>query len=241
MKISLSKVSKTFRLSHERENTVYNKLNNMIYGTRYENFHALKNINLEIFDGESIGIIGENGSGKSTLLKIIAKILVPTSGEVLVQGKLVPLIELGAGLQYDLTAKENIFLYGSIIGIKRSEIIRKYDSIIKFSELKRFEDTKLRHFSTGMRTRLAFSIAIATDPEILLLDEIMAVGDKNFQKKSMKVLQEFKKQKKIVIITSHQPSSLVDFCDKIVYLHKGEIIMFDRPSKVIKYYESRKS
>jgi lipopolysaccharide transport system ATP-binding protein len=241
MKISVSQMSKIFRISHERDNTIYHTFNNIIRGIKHENFHVLKNINLEVHDGECIGIIGENGSGKSTLLKIIAKILVPTSGEVITEGKLVPLMELGTGMQEDLTAKENIFLYGTIMGIKRIEIISKYDSIIKFSELRRFEDTKLRHFSSGMRTRLAFAIAIATNPDILLLDEIFAVGDKNFQKKSINVLKGFKRQKKIIIMTSHHPKNIVSFCDKMIYLHKGKIVMIDRPLKVIRYYESRKS
>ena len=240
MTIILSNVDKIFKISHERRDTLFSKFSSIFGGIKYENFYALKNINLEIKQGECIGIIGENGSGKSTLLKLISKILVPTKGNVISRGKIVPLIELGVGLQDDLTAKENIFLYGTIMGLKRKDIKKRFNGIIEFSGLKKFIDTKLRSFSSGMRVRLAFSIAIQTNPDILLLDEIFALGDKEFQEKSLKVLNKFKKDGKTILLTSHNLNVIKGFCEKTIVLHKGEIIKFDNTNDTIKYYEKIK-
>lgn len=238
--IKINNISKIFRISHEIDKTLFNKFNTMLRGVKYENFYALKNINLDINQGEAIGIIGENGSGKSTLLKVISRILVPTKGNIITRGKIVPLIELGAGLQDDLTAKENIFLYGIILGLKKYEIKNKFKRIINFSGLDRFVDTKLRSFSSGMKTRLAFSIAMQTNPDILLLDEVFAVGDREFQKKSIEILKEFKNSGKTILLTSHNLDTIKEFCEKTILLHKGEIIMFDYTDKVLKHYEKIK-
>jgi lipopolysaccharide transport system ATP-binding protein len=234
MTIILSNVDKVFRISHERGDTLFSKFNTMLNKIKYENFYALKDISLNIEKGECIGIVGENGSGKSTLLKIISRILVPTKGKVTTNGRIVPLIELGVGLQDDLTAKENIFLYGAIMGLKRNEIKEKFNKIINFSELKKFIDTKLRSFSSGMRVRLAFSIAIETNPEILLLDEIFAVGDREFQERSLEVLNNFKNQGKTILLASHNLKSIKGFCEKTILLYKGRLIKFDKTNVVLK-------
>jgi len=240
--IKLSKISKSFNIYHEQTKTIFGTLVNILRGTRKrELFYALKNIDITIEKGETIGIIGENGSGKTTLLRLIAGILTPTDGELYVRGKVVPLIELGVGLQDYLTAKDNVFLYGAILGLKRKSILPKLQKILDFAGINKFADSKLRTFSSGMRVRLAFSIAKETNPDILLLDEIFAVGDKYFQKKSLKILQKFRKRNKTIIITSHDTNQLRHFCDRVILLHKGKLIMFDHAEKVLKYYESIKN
>jgi lipopolysaccharide transport system ATP-binding protein len=202
----------------------------------YETFHALKDINFTVEEGEALGIIGENGSGKSTLLKIIANILRPSSGSVTTLKKLTPFLELGIGFQPDLTAAENIKIYATIMGMPIREINDKLDDIIEFAGLEKFRDTKLKNFSSGMHVRLAFSTAVQTDPEILLLDEVLAVGDMEFQQKCLDVLSQYRKNGVTIIFVSHDLGSVRRFCDTALFLHKGKQIALGNTAEVIDSY-----
>lgn len=203
----------------------------------YEEFYALKNINLEIKPGEFLGIIGRNGMGKSTLLKIIAGILHPTSGDVSVNGKISPFLELGVGFNPELTARENIFLYSSILGLSRREVIDKFSHIVAFSELERFIDSPLKNFSSGMQVRLAFSVAIESDAPILLVDEVLAVGDAPFQQKCFPVFDKFKEEGRTIVFVSHDMDSVANYCDRVLYLKSGSEMVVGAPDAMIAMYE----
>jgi len=189
-----------------------------------DKFTALQDISFEIKKGETVGIIGPNGSGKSTILKLIAGVMWPTSGTVEVKGKISPLIELGAGFHPELTGKENIYLNGSILGLKRKEIDNYYKSIVDFAELWEFIDQPVKHYSSGMYMRLAFAVAIHVHPEILIVDEILAVGDSAFQEKCFARMEEFKKSKEITIIfVSHSLGQVEKFCTRAIYINAHKI------------------
>ena len=220
--INFDKVNKYFYLQHQKTlkefaQAVFKKQKTI------EQVHALEKVSFSIKKGESIGIIGKNGAGKSTLLKLIAKVSSPTSGEVKVCGRVAPLIELGAGFHAELTGIENIYLNGVIMGLKESFIKEKINEIIAFSEIKEYIDTAVKYYSSGMYMRLAFSVAIFVDPDILLIDEIFAVGDENFQRKCMKKMEKFKKNKTTVIFVSHDLKTVEKFCERVIYLEKGNI------------------
>lgn len=189
-----------------------------------QTFHALSNLNFEINKGESLGILGRNGSGKSTLLKIIAGVTKPSDGRITVNGKVAPLIELGAGFHPELTGRENVYLNGSILGIKKKEMDKLYQSIVDFSELESFMDQPVKHYSSGMYMRLAFSVAVAKKPEILLVDEILAVGDTKFQEKCLARIKEFQTQGSTLVLVTHSPSQIEQYCQKALILDKGEQI-----------------
>ena len=189
-----------------------------------EKVEALKNINLSIKKGETVGVIGKNGAGKSTLLKLIAGVSYPTSGKVNVYGRVVPLIELGAGFHPELSGKENIFLNGVILGMEEKYLVEKFSEIVAFSEIPMdFIFTPVKYYSSGMFMRLAFSVAVFSRPEILLVDEILAVGDIGFQKKCLDKMNEFKKQKVTIVFVSHSMEQVKKFCDKVVYLKEGRV------------------
>jgi len=189
-----------------------------------EKVEALKNINLSIKKGETVGVIGKNGAGKSTLLKLIAGVSYPTSGKVNVYGRVVPLIELGAGFHPELSGKENIFLNGVILGMEEKYLVEKFSEIVAFSEIPMdFIFTPVKYYSSGMFMRLAFSVAVFSKPEILLVDEILAVGDIAFQKKCLDKMNEFKKQKVTIVFVSHSMEQVKKFCDKVVYLKEGRV------------------
>jgi len=189
-----------------------------------EKVDALKNINLSIKKGETVGVIGKNGAGKSTLLKLIAGVSYPTSGKVNVYGRVVPLIELGAGFHPELSGKENIFLNGVILGMEEKYLVEKFSEIVAFSEIPMdFIFTPVKYYSSGMFMRLAFSVAVFSRPEILLVDEILAVGDIGFQKKCLDKMNEFKKQKVTIVFVSHSMEQVKKFCDKVVYLKEGRV------------------
>jgi lipopolysaccharide transport system ATP-binding protein len=181
-------------------------------------------------------VIGPNGSGKSTLLKILAGVLYPDSGKVTVNGKIAPFLELGVGFQPELSARDNIYLYGALMGLTKTQIKRKYDEILEFAELKRFENMKLRNFSSGMYVRLAFSIAIQTDPDVLLLGEVLAVGDEHFQKKCSDKINEIRESGKTIILVSHSLDSVKSLCDKSLLLSNGIIGAIGDTESVISYY-----
>ena len=202
-----------------------------------ESFTVLDDISFEIKKGETVGIIGPNGSGKSTILKLIAGVMSPNKGNITVKGKISPLIELGAGFHPELTGLENIYLNGSILGMKRKDIDKNLQSIIDFAELKDFIDQPVKHYSSGMYMRLAFAVAVHTHPEILLVDEILAVGDTAFQKKCFDRMEEFKKSKDVTIIfISHNLKQIQEFCSKAIYINHSKLVSFGPTDKTIEKY-----
>jgi len=203
-----------------------------------EEFWALDDVSFEIKKGETIGIIGPNGSGKSTILKLMAGVMVPSRGNVEIAGKIAPLIELGAGFHPELTGRENIYLNGSILGMKQKEIDKKFKSIVDFSELHEFIDTPVKHYSSGMYMRLGFSIAISIEPEILLIDEILAVGDIAFQQRCMEKMNEFKKNGVTIVFVSHSLGAIKDFCQRAIWLEGGKMKEEGKPEKVIAAYQA---
>ena len=202
-------------------------------------FTALDNLSFSIKKGETVGIIGPNGSGKSTILKLIAGVMWPTSGIIKVIGKVSPLIELGAGMHPELTGRENIYLNGAILGLKRKEIEANLQNIIDFSEISEFIDQPVKHYSSGMYMRLAFSIAVHVSPEILLVDEILAVGDTDFQAKCFKRMEDFKKSENITtVFVSHALAQVETFCSRVIYLNHHQIIFDGNPKKAVEKYLS---
>jgi lipopolysaccharide transport system ATP-binding protein len=236
--IEIDHLNKVFRIPHEKRNTLFATLTGLLRPSSYETFHALKDISFSVEEGEMLGIIGQNGSGKSTLLKILSRILVPTSGSVRVRKRITPFLELGVGFNQDFTAAENIRIYGIIMGLSPHEIDDKSDYILEFADMERFRDTKLRNFSSGMQVRLAFSTAIQTNPEILLLDEVLAVGDMDFQKKCLDVLERFKNEGVTIIFVSHELDDIADHCERTMLLNHGERVMIGETQDVVARYES---
>ena len=220
--IEVKNVSKKFKIYRDKATTLKERLL-FLRSKRYDNFWALKNINLTIKKGTTVGLIGHNGSGKSTLLKLITKIIYPTEGSIETFGRVSSLLELGAGFHPDFTGRENIYINASIFGLSRKEIDKRLESIIEFSELREFIDSPIRTYSSGMYTRLAFSVAVHVDPDILLIDEILAVGDINFQKKCINQIKEFKKRGVTMVFVSHNMSDVLEICDSVVWLEKGVI------------------
>jgi lipopolysaccharide transport system ATP-binding protein len=237
--IVVNNVSKKFRIPHEKRKTLFHNMIGIVKRQfAYEEFWALKDVSFTVQKGETFGIIGGNGSGKSTLLKMLAKVLYPDSGTVTANGKIAPFLELGVGFQPELTAKENVYIYSSVLGVSRKEINKKYDAIFDFAELKKFENMKLKNFSSGMYMRLAFSTAIFTDPQTLLIDEVLAVGDEAFQKKCSAKIEEFRRQGKTVIFVSHDLDALKDICQRSLLLDHGNIISIGNSIKVVDDYRS---
>lgn len=234
--IEVEKLEKSFRIPHEKRTTLFEALTGVFKPESYEVFDALRDINFDVEEGEFFGIIGENGSGKSTLLKIIAGILYPSSGEVHIRKKVTPFLELGVGFQPDMTALENIKTYGTIMGMSKYDIKSRTDEILEFAGLEKFRDTKLKNFSSGMQVRLAFSTAIQTDPEVLLMDEVLAVGDMDFQQKCLDVLNSYRKEGVTIVFVSHDLGSVRRFCDRTLLLHKGEQVALGNTAEVIDKY-----
>ncbi|MDI9643097.1 MAG: ABC transporter ATP-binding protein [Archaeoglobales archaeon] len=235
--IEVERVSKKFRLPTEKRTTLFEEILAFIKGKReFTEFWALKDVSFKVENGEILGIIGPNGSGKSTLLKIIAGILYPDEGKVYVRGKITPILELGVGFDPELTAKENAYLYGVIMGFKRSEIRSKIDEIFKFAELEKFRNMKLKNFSSGMYARLAFATAVATEPEILLIDEVLAVGDISFQKRCIERIKELNENGTTIILVSHSPNLIKELCKRSMLLENGSVKAIGSPEEVIKAY-----
>lgn len=207
-----------------------------------KDFWALKHVNFEVERGEVVGFVGGNGAGKSTLLKVVSGVMKPTEGKITVAGNICPMIELGAGFDMDLTARENIYLNGSILGYSREFIDQKFDEIVSFSELQDFLEVPVRNFSSGMVARLAFSIATQVDPEILIVDEILSVGDLNFQQKSEAKMRSMITGGTTVLYVSHSIDSIRSLCDKVVWLDHGKVMMSGDTEKVCQaYYDSQVS
>lgn len=230
--IILQNISKKYTLVQDRPIL----LKNLFLPQRKEEVWALKNISLTIKKGETIGIIGENGSGKSTLLKIISGITSPTSGTVSVNGRVASLIELGAGFHQDLTGKENVYLNGTLLGLTRKEIDRKYKEVVEFADIGKFINQPIRTYSSGMVVRLGFSVAVHLDPDILLIDEVLAVGDEEFQRKCIEAISQCKELGKTLLIVSHNLNLIARLCQKSVWINNGKIKLFEQTRTVIESY-----
>jgi ABC-type polysaccharide/polyol phosphate transport system ATPase subunit len=235
--IKFENVSKDF--SKNNQKTFKEFLPALFLGEKtVDRFTVFKDISFEIKKGECVGIIGPNGSGKSTILKLIAGVMSPTSGTISVQGRISPLIELGAGMHPELTGRENIFLNGAILGLSRKQIVENIQSIIDFSEIEEFIDQPIKHYSSGMYMRLAFSIAIHVKPEILIVDEILGVGDASFQEKCFKKMEEFKTNGVTIILVSHNLNQIEKFCNRVIYINHHRIQHDGHANKAIKIYAS---
>lgn len=237
--IKVENVHKDFQLPHLRPNSIKATLLQKLLkkgSSTDEVQHALKGITLEVKKGEFFGIAGRNGSGKSTLLKILAGIYQPTKGHIQVNGKLVPFIELGVGFNPELTGRENVYLNGAILGFSEEEVDDMYDSIVEFSELERFMDQKLKNYSSGMQVRLAFSVAIRANSDILLIDEVLAVGDVAFQRKCFSFFRELKKNKRTVVFVTHDMDAIRQFCDRAAFVDNSKLVMVDDAQKIADAY-----
>ena len=204
-------------------------------------FWALKNINFEVLQGEVVGIIGRNGAGKSTLLKILSRITEPTKGKIELYGRVASLLEVGTGFHAELTGRENIFLNGAILGMRQSEIAKKFDEIVAFAEIEKFLDTPVKHYSSGMYVRLAFAVAAHLEPEILIVDEVLAVGDAEFQKKCLGKMDEVSKTGRTVLFVSHQMGMLAQLCETCLLLEKGSVVVRGKTEEVINAYLNRQT
>jgi len=235
--ISVKNLSVKYKVFNDKIRTLKEFLIAIFKGKlSYKTFIALKNINFDLNKGDILGVIGHNGAGKSTLLKVLSGIIVPNDGKIKIKGNIVPLLELGSGFDFDLSGRENIFLNGAILGYKKEFLINKEKEIIEFSELGEFIDIPIRNYSSGMIVRLAFSIATIVEPEILIVDEILSVGDINFQEKSKKRMLEMMGGGTTVIFVSHDIEQIRRFCNKILWLDHGKIKQFGETEKVIKDY-----
>lgn len=239
--IEIENLSVEFRLSREKINSLKHYCIAWLKReVHYEHFHALKNISLTIKRGEVIGIIGDNGAGKSTLLKVLAGIHRSYQGRVNVVGSMAPLIELGAGFDLDLTGIENIYLNGLLLGYSKAVLASKIDEIIAFSELEKFIHTPLKNYSSGMKARLGFSIATIVKPDILIVDEVLAVGDVKFKEKSEKKIFEMIHQGTTVLFVSHQLTQIKRVCQRVIWMEKGRIVKEGTPESVCDAYQRRK-
>lgn len=237
--IEIKNISKKFKVYHNKESNLKYVFLNLLKGKRpnlHSEFWALKNININIEKGQTVGFIGRNGSGKSTLLKLISKILYPDGGSIETQGKISTLIELGSGFHPDLTGRENVYINASILGFSRAEINKKFKDIVEFSGLEEFIDNPVKTYSSGMYVRLGFSVTTNINPDILLVDEVLAVGDETFQKKCIKKINEFKEKGKTIIFVSHELQTVEQLCDKAFLLHNGQMVKEGKTVEVISEY-----
>ncbi|MFA5871099.1 MAG: ABC transporter ATP-binding protein [Parcubacteria group bacterium] len=230
--IRVENLSKTFRIPHEKISTLRGAFVNLFRTNGYEEFNALDNVSFEVKKGEFFGIIGRNGSGKSTLLKILAGIYKPGKGKVKVNGLISPFLELGIGFNPELSGRDNIYLNASVLGLSQKQINEKFDDIVNFSELHRFIDQKVKNYSSGMQVRLAFSVAIHANRDILLMDEVLAVGDTNFQSKCMDEFRNYRNAGKTIILVTHDIETVRQYCDRAVLLRSGKIEMIGDSDKV---------
>ena len=234
--IKVKEVSKGFKIPvNGRSSTLQEKFLNPFHKVEYREFEALKNLSFEIKEGEFFSVIGPNGAGKSTLLKIVSEIYVPDKGEIEINGKLVPFLELGVGFNPDLSAKENVYLNGTILGLTEREIDEYIDDIFDFAELREFANMSIKNFSSGMQVRLAFSIAIRVKSDILILDEVLAVGDGEFQKKCFEYFKEIK-GKKTILYVSHALGTVTEYSDRVLWLKEDRTYEIGEPEKLVDEY-----
>jgi lipopolysaccharide transport system ATP-binding protein len=237
--ILVESVTKRFRIPKERKITVYENITGLLRGgaKAYDVFDALQDVSFSVKHGETFGVIGPNGCGKSTLLKVLAGVLYPDSGRVKINGKIAPFLELGVGFQPELSARDNVYLYGAIMGLTRKDIGSRYEEIMEFSELKRFENMKLRNFSSGMYVRLAFATAIQTDPDVMLVDEVLSVGDESFQKKCGEKIDEIRRAGKTILLVSHSLGTVGSLCSRCLLLNGGKMVALGDTQDVLAEYE----
>jgi ABC-2 type transport system ATP-binding protein len=233
--VDVKDVSKRFRLSHGKYNSLKERLIHAGRGPS-EDFWALNNVSVQVREGETVGILGRNGSGKSTLLKCICGVLQPTSGEIVVRGKLAGLLELGAGFQQDLTGRENVYLNGSMLGMSKKDVDKVFDDIVDFSELEEFIDGPVKFYSSGMYVRLGFAVAVNVDPDILVIDEVLAVGDERFQRKCIDRVKLFQKQGRTILLVTHSPDQVRAICDRAVVLSHGDLVGEGPPGEAVRLF-----
>ncbi len=233
--VTIDHVSKRFRLYHERNQTLKSAVMRGRLGV-HEDFWALRDVSLEVPEGSTFGLIGSNGSGKSTLLKCLAKIYWPNEGKITYNGRMAALLEVGSGFHHELSGRENIYLNGSILGMSRKEIDRKFDEIVDFSGVEKFIDQPVKNYSSGMYVRLGFSVAISVQPDILIVDEVLAVGDAEFQEKCLTKFKDLKRDGRTVILVSHSMQSVKTMCDQVAWLNKGTLMAVGDARKTIKKY-----
>lgn len=236
--VKAENVSMCFKMMKDRVKSIKEYTVQLLKGKmKYEEFLALDNVSFEVKKGEVMGIIGRNGAGKSTLLKVISGILKPTDGKIELKGNVVPMLELGSGFDFDLSGRENVFLNGAILGYDEKFLKDKFDEILGFSELQEFIDIPLRNYSSGMVMRLAFSIASLVNPEIMIVDEILAVGDSAFQEKSKNKMLELMSGGTTVLFTSHSIAQIKEMCDRVIWLDHGKIMEMGNPDEICGKYE----
>jgi len=236
--IEVKNVTMKFKMSDEPLNSLKEVFTTAVKGKlKYNEFLALNDISFDVYKGETVGLIGKNGAGKSTTLKVISGILKPTSGSVITRGNIVPMLELGAGFDLELTGKENIYLNGAILGYSKEYLESKYDEIVEFAEISDFIDMPIRNYSSGMMARLAFSIASVIQPEILIVDEILSVGDAQFQEKSLNRMKELMSGGATVIFVSHDIEKIKEMCTRVVWLNKGHILKVGDAKEICKEYK----
>jgi len=236
--IKAENISVKYLMTYDRIKSIKEYLVQMVKGKiKYEEFWALKDVSFEVKKGEVLGIIGHNGAGKSTLLKVISGILKPTEGSVQVNGTIAPMLELGSGFDFDLTGRENVFLNGAILGYSEQFLKEKYEEIVEFSELGKFIDIPLRNYSSGMIARLAFSIATVVRPDILIVDEVLSVGDAAFQEKSKRRMMELMGGGTTVLFVSHSLGQIREMCDRVLWIERGQIKLIDKADVACDQYE----
>ncbi len=233
--IEVSEISKQFRLYSVKHTSLKERV---IHGGRmpFTPFWALRDVSIDIQQGETFGILGHNGCGKSTLLKCIAGILKPSSGEIRVRGSLAAMLELGAGFQPDLSGRDNIYLNGSLLGLPRSEIEKKFDEIVAFAELEEFIDNQVKFYSSGMYVRLGFAVAVNVEPDVLLVDEVLAVGDAAFQRKCLDHLKKLQREGRTIMVVSHGTDTIRQNCDRVMVMNHGQVVTVDEPGEAIRVY-----
>jgi ABC-type polysaccharide/polyol phosphate transport system ATPase subunit len=234
--IKVENVSKTFRIPHEKINSLKSAFVNVFHDKGYEEFQALDDVSFEVKKGEFFGIIGRNGSGKSTLLKILAGIYPPDKGKIKIDGLISPFLELGIGFNPELSGRDNIYLNATVLGLTKKQIDEKFDDIVDFSELRRFIDQKIKNYSSGMQVRLAFSVAIHANRDILLMDEVLAVGDTNFQSKCFDEFNSYRKHGKTILLVTHDIFTARKYCDRALLLRNGKIVKIGDTNEVVAHY-----
>jgi len=233
--VEVKDISKQFRLYNEKHTSLKERV---IHGGKmpYTPFWALRDVNVEINQGVTFGILGRNGCGKSTLLKCVAGILKPTSGEIRVRGSLAAMLELGAGMQPDLSGRDNIFLNGSLLGLSKADIAKRFDEIVAFAELEDFIDNQVKFYSSGMYVRLGFAVAVNVEPDVLLVDEVLAVGDAAFQRKCLDHIKRFQREGRTIVVVSHGTEAIRQNCTEVMVMNHGKVITIDEPGEAIRAY-----
>jgi ABC-type polysaccharide/polyol phosphate transport system ATPase subunit len=236
--VQFEDVVQRFRVIKERHDTLREAFARITRNrATYHEFEAVKHVSFEVSKGEVVGIIGRNGSGKSTILKLVAGVYTPTSGRVEVNGSIAPLIELGAGFHHELTGRENILLNGLLLGLSKRQVQEREGRIIGFAELGEFIDSPIKQYSSGMYMRLAFSVATEVDPDILIVDEILSVGDGGFREKCLDRIRQFRNSGKTILMVSHDMGTMRSFCSRLILVHHGELVAEGEPSRIVNCYE----